>query len=125
MSDVINVYIPDGPNPPRVQSDFSTASGGEMVIWKIFNANPEVQEVEIRFQNPIHYFDPPEPHSLRKPVPPGTCAVIHGKVPLMPAGNQNLISEVRSDKYDIIGRGSGSVPVPGVELDPEIIVKVP
>ena len=123
MSDVIDVYIPDGPTPPRVQADFTTASGGDAVIWKIFNANSQVHQVEIMFEPNVHYFDPPKRNGLRKAVPPGTCAIFHGLAPIPPGPPETNF--VRSDKYNITGMTSSGSPIKGVFLDPEIIVKVP
>lgn len=123
--EVINVFIPNGPHAPRVQSDFSTGSGGETVIWQVFNANEDVHQVEIAFSEHLHYFDSPQKSSFRKAVAPGTCAIIHGKVPLEPGAVKNASYAVRSDKYDIIGLSGNGTRVPKVLLDPEIIVKVP
>lgn len=124
-AEVINIYIPSGSKPPRVQSDFTTASGGDAVIWKVFNANKKVRQVEIAFEEDVDYFGSTDKNVLRKAVPPGTCAIVHGIAPIKPGLSKKLKSNVRSDKYDIRGLDSKGKRVKGVLLDPEIIVKVP
>jgi hypothetical protein len=120
---VVDIYIPEA-GKPKVQFDFVTASGGAPVIWQVFNQNALVEKVEIAFEGLKYFGVGSGGFRIVRPVPPHTCGVIHGIVPLTP-DLEGGTSRVRRDKYAIRGLRGSEEPVKGVELDPEIVVKEP
>lgn len=130
----IQVFIPASGKTVAVP-ERKAVLWGETLNWHIHCDNPDVHQVQIEFMPhskdmnrlPMFGNKASQPHLLVKLISDKgsgdntRTACIAGHVPV----HQYNGTRRRNDKYTIVGLDADGAPVPGTELDPEIITTDP